>query len=141
MTEFISIYDKFLSKITDFSYASLEKDVLEEDLRKKVETALAFFPQLSDDKKVLNESGFVEDLNIEEQEIIANLMVINHFDKFIVNEDNMRLQLNSRDYKSYSQAGLLKELKATKRTYEDRVDVMKTSYSYRLKFRKKNQEK
>lgn len=141
MTEFISIYDKFLSKITDFSYASLEKDVLEEDLRKKVETALAFFPQLPDDKKVLNESGFVEDLNIEEQEIIANLMVINHFDKFIVNEDNMRLQLNSRDYKSYSQAGLLKELKATKRTYEDRVDVMKTSYSYRLKFRKKNQEK
>ncbi|EGQ2747457.1 hypothetical protein IO931_002219, partial [Staphylococcus pseudintermedius] len=50
MTEFNLIYDKFLSKITDFSYAQLDKETLEEDLKKKLIQALAYFTQLEDKK-------------------------------------------------------------------------------------------
>ncbi|MDG4943979.1 hypothetical protein OSX66_08725 [Staphylococcus agnetis] len=135
MTDFNLIYDKFLSKITDFSYAQLEQEVLEEDLKNKLLQALAYFPQLDEEKTETFESIFVNELTNVEQEIIANLMVINHLDKFIISEDNMRILLNSKDYKQYSQATLLKELKATKSEYQSDVDAMMNAYSFRNKFR------
>lgn len=90
MTEFNSIYDRFLSKVTDFSMAQLEQSIVEEDLRLKLLSALAYFPELSDEKKEVMESSFVQTLSVEEEEIISLLMVINYFDKYIVNEDNMK---------------------------------------------------
>ncbi|EKI4463988.1 TPA: hypothetical protein R1960_000805 [Staphylococcus delphini] len=138
MTEFNLIYDKFLSKITDFSYAQLDKETLEEDLKKKLIQALAYFTQLDDEKAEYVDNVFMSDLTVLEQEILANLMVINHLDKFIVSEDNMRILLNSKDYKQYSQATLLKELKSTKAEYQSDVEAMKNAYSFRNKFRKKD---
>ncbi|MDE9880105.1 hypothetical protein O0G95_01510 [Staphylococcus pseudintermedius] len=138
MTEFNLIYDKFLSKITDFSYAQLDKETLEEDLKKKLMQALAYFTQLEDKKAEYVDNVFISDLSVLEQEILANIMVINHLDKFIVSEDNMRILLNSKDYKQYSQATLLKELKSTKAEYQSDVEAMKNAYSFRNKFRKKD---
>ncbi|ANQ82006.1 hypothetical protein [Staphylococcus pseudintermedius] len=138
MTEFNLIYDKFLSKITDFSYAQLDKETLEEDLKKKLIQALAYFTQLEDKKAEYVDNVFISDLSVLEQEILANIMVINHLDKFIVSEDNMRILLNSKDYKQYSQATLLKELKSTKAEYQSDVEAMKNAYSFRNRFRKKD---
>ncbi|MDF0014020.1 hypothetical protein O0I22_01465 [Staphylococcus pseudintermedius] len=138
MTDFNLIYDKFLSKITDFSYAQLDKETLEEDLKKKLIQALAYFTQLEDKKAEYVDNVFISDLSVLEQEILANIMVINHLDKFIVSEDNMRILLNSKDYKQYSQATLLKELKSTKAEYQSDVEAMKNAYSFRNKFRKKD---
>ncbi|EGQ3972529.1 hypothetical protein LPB09_04645 [Staphylococcus pseudintermedius] len=138
MTEFNLIYDKFLSKITDFSYAQLDKETLEEDLKKKLIQALAYFTQLEDKKAEYVDNVFISDLSVLEQEILANIMVINHLDKFIISEDNMRILLNSKDYKQYSQATLLKELKSTKAEYQSDVEAMKNAYSFRNKFRKKD---
>lgn len=138
MTEFNLIYDKFLSKITDFSYAQLDKETVEEDLKKKLIQALAYFTQLEDKKAEYVDNVFISDLSVLEQEILANIMVINHLDKFIVSEDNMRILLNSKDYKQYSQATLLKELKSTKAEYQSDVEAMKNAYSFRNKFRKKD---
>lgn len=135
MTEFTLIYDKFLSKITDFSMARLEQATVEADLRSRLISALAYFPQLSEDKKVLLDESFLEDLTVEEQEIIATLMVINYLDKFIISEDNMRILLNSKDYKQYSQATLLKELKTTKAHYQSDVNAMKNGYAFREKIK------
>lgn len=50
----------------------------------------------------------------------------------------MRILLNSKDYKQYSQATLLKELKSTKAEYQSDVEAMKNAYSFRNKFRKKD---
>jgi len=139
LTKFTSIYDKFLSKITDFSIAQIDKSVLEADLQSKLISALAYFPELSEDKLLFTDNGvaseFVETLSVEEEEIIALLMAVNYLDKFIISEDNMRIQLNSKDYKTYSQAALLKELKDTKSKYQSLVDAKKNSYSFRQKFR------
>ncbi|PXA13292.1 hypothetical protein, partial [Staphylococcus pseudintermedius] len=125
-------------KITDFSYAQLDKETLEEDLKKKLIQALAYFTQLEDKKAEYVDNVFISDLSVLEQEILANIMVINHLDKFIVSEDNMRILLNSKDYKQYSQATLLKELKSTKAEYQSDVEAMKNAYSFRNKFRKKD---
>ncbi|MCI2852771.1 MULTISPECIES: hypothetical protein [Staphylococcus] len=142
MTEFTLIYDKFLSKLTDFSLARLDKDVLESDLQERLITALSDFAQLPEEKTEvdLNTKTFTNGLSVEEQNIIATLMVINYLDKYILSEDNMRILLNSKDYKQYSQAALLKELKATKSEYQSDVDAKLNSYSFRQKFRKKKKD-
>ena len=142
MTEFTLIYDKFLSKLTDFSLARLDKDVLESDLQERLITALSDFAQLPEEKTEvdLNTKTFTNGLSVEEQNIIATLMVINYLDKYILSEDNMRILLNSKDYKQYSQAALLKELKATKSEYHSDVDAKLNSYSFRQKFRKKKKD-
>ena len=142
MTEFTLIYDKFLSKLTDFSLARLDKDVLESDLQERLITALSDFAQLPEEKTEvdLNTKTFTNGLSVEEQNIIATLVVINYLDKYILSEDNMRILLNSKDYKQYSQAALLKELKATKSEYQSDVDAKLNSYSFRQKFRKKKKD-
>ncbi|AAW55021.1 TPA: hypothetical protein PQC92_001237 [Staphylococcus aureus] len=142
MTEFTLIYDKFLSKLTDFSLARLDKDVLESDLQERLITALSDFAQLPEEKTEvdLSTKTFTNGLSVEEQNIIATLMVINYLDKYILSEDNMRILLNSKDYKQYSQAALLKELKATKSEYQSDVDAKLNSYSFRQKFRKKKKD-
>ncbi|CAA3979845.1 phage protein [Staphylococcus aureus] len=142
MTEFTLIYDKFLSKLTDFSLARLDKDVLESDLQERLITALSDFAQLPEEKTEvdLSTKTFTNGLSVEEQNIIATLMVINYLDKYILSEDNMRILLNSKDYKQYSKAALLKELKATKSEYQSDVDAKLNSYSFRQKFRKKKKD-
>lgn len=140
MTDFNLIYDKFLSKITDFSFAQLDKETLEEELKSKLIQALAYFTQLDEEKAEYVGTSFVNELSNIEQEIIANLMVINYLDKYIISEDNMRILLNSKDYKQYSQATLLKELKATKSEYQSDVDALRNAYSFRSMFRKKSDE-
>ncbi|CAA3874282.1 phage protein [Staphylococcus aureus] len=142
MTEFTLIYDKFLSKLTDFSLARLDKDVLESDLQERLITALSDFAKLPEEKTEvdLSTKTFTNGLSVEEQNIIATLMVINYLDKYILSEDNMRILLNSKDYKQYSQAALLKELKATKSEYQSDVDAKLNSYSFRQKFRKKKKD-
>lgn len=142
MTEFTLIYDKFLSKLTDFSLARLDKDVLESDLQERLITALSDFAQLPEEKTEVDliKKTFTNGLSVEEQNIIATLMVINYLDKYILSEDNMRILLNSKDYKQYSQAALLKELKATKSEYQSDVDAKLNSYSFRQKFRKKKKD-
>jgi len=142
LTEFTLIYDKFLSKLTDFSLARLDKDVLESDLQERLITALSDFAQLPEEKTEvdLSTKTFTNGLSVEEQNIIATLMVINYLDKYILSEDNMRILLNSKDYKQYSQAALLKELKATKSEYQSDVDAKLNSYSFRQKFRKKKKD-
>lgn len=142
MTEFTLIYDKFLSKLTDFSLARLDKDVLESDLQERLITALSDFAQLPEEKTEvdLSTKTFTNGLSVEEQNIIATLMVINYLDKYILSEDNMRILLNSKDYKQYSQAALLKEVKATKSEYQSDVDAKLNSYSFRQKFRKKKKD-
>ncbi|MDK1672909.1 hypothetical protein QOK74_08485 [Staphylococcus saprophyticus] len=139
MTEFTLIYDKFLSKLTDFSLARIDQEVLELDLQERLITALSDFTQLSEEKTLFDPTTktFNENLSIEEQNIIATLMVINYLDKYILSEDNMRILLNSKDYKQYSQASLLKELKNTKSDYQSDVDAKMNSYAFRQKFRKK----
>ncbi|MFQ3843274.1 hypothetical protein AABD41_01345 [Staphylococcus pseudoxylosus] len=139
MTEFTLIYDKFLSKLTDFSLAQLDQEVLELDLQERLKTAISDFTSLPEEYTIIDQTNksFIKNLTIEEQNIIATLMVINYLDKYILSEDNMRILLNSKDYKQYSQVSLLKELKATKSEYQSDVDAKMNSYSFRKKFRKK----
>lgn len=132
MTDFTLIYDKFLSKLTDFSYLKLEQEVLETDLKTRLIIALSDFTTLDESKKEYDDYSncFIEDLNVEEQEIIARLMVVNYLDKFIFSEDLLKSSLNSKDYKQYSPTNLVKELRQLKSQFQSSVDTKMNAYSH-----------
>ncbi|WP_239740268.1 hypothetical protein P3U41_05465 [Mammaliicoccus sciuri] len=132
MTDFTLIYDKFLSKLTDFSYLKLEKEVLESDLKTRLIIALSDFTTLDESKKEYDDYSncFIEDLNVEEQEILARLMVVNYLDKFIFSEDLLKSSLNSKDYKQYSPTNLVKELRQLKSQFQSSVDTKMNAYSH-----------
>ncbi|WP_239704853.1 hypothetical protein [Mammaliicoccus sp. E-M24] len=143
MTDFTLIYDKFLSKLTDFSYLQLEKEVLESDLKTRLIIALSDFTTLDEDKKIYDDHSdcFIEDLSVEEQEILARLMVVNYLDRFIFSEDLLKSSLNSKDYKQYSPTNLVKELRQLKSQFQSSVDTKMNAYSHSeaiKKARKKN---
>lgn len=132
MTDFTLIYDKFLSKLTDFSYLELEREVLESDLKSRLITALSDFTTLDEDKKEYDDysNTFLVELSIEEQEILARLMVVNYLDRFIFSEDLLKSSLNSKDYKQYSPTNLVKELRQLKSQYQSSVDTKMNAYSH-----------
>ncbi|UXU70101.1 hypothetical protein [Mammaliicoccus sciuri] len=132
MTDFTLIYDKFLSKLTDFSYLNLEQEVLESDLKTRLIIALSDFTTLDESKKEYDEYSncFIEDLNVEEQEILARLMVVNYLDKFIFSEDLLKSSLNSKDYKQYSPTNLVKELRQLKSQFQSGVYTKMNAYSH-----------
>ncbi|WP_323709345.1 hypothetical protein [Mammaliicoccus sciuri] len=143
MTDFTLIYDKFLSKLTDFSYLQLEKEVLESDLKTRLIIALSDFTTLDEDKKLYDDHSdcFIENLSVEEQEILARLMVVNYLDRFIFSEDLLKSSLNSKDYKQYSPTNLVKELRQLKSQFQSSVDTKMNAYSHSeaiKKARKKN---
>lgn len=132
MTDFTLIYDKFLSKLTDFSYLNLEQEVLESDLKTRLIIALSDFTTLDESKKEYDDYSncFIEDLNVEEQEILARLMVVNYLDKFIFSEDLLKSSLNSKDYKQYSPTNLVKELRQLKSQFQSGVYTKMNAYSH-----------
>lgn len=143
MTDFTLIYDKFLSKLTDFSYLQLEQEVLESDLKTRLIIALSDFTTLDEDKKEYDDHSdcFIENLSVEEQEILARLMVVNYLDRFIFSEDLLKSSLNSKDYKQYSPTNLVKELRQLKSQFQSSVDTKMNAYSHSeaiKKARKKN---
>lgn len=109
MTQFTTIYDKFLSKIEDFGYANMLEEDANEHFRGYLESAITRFAYMCrKDLSARTKEMFLEELDTSEIEILATWMVSLHVESLIVTDDNMRNYLNSRDYKQYSAANLVK---------------------------------
>jgi len=118
MTEFASIYDKFLSRIEDYGYAQMSEEDLNAHLRRYLSSAIAKFKYVCrKDLELTSHSGFLETLDEMEEEILASWMLVEHIEGNMVTEENMRNFLNSRDYRQYSSANLLKVLQDTRQSF------------------------
>lgn len=114
MTEFTSIYDKFLSKIEDYGYAQMSEEDAHAHFYTYLQSAIARFGYMCrKDLSLRSEKGFLEPLDELEEEILSTWMVAFHIKGNMITEENMRNFLNSRDYRQYSSANLLKVLRDT----------------------------
>lgn len=114
MTEFTSIYDKFLSKIEDYGYAQMTEEDLNAHLFKYLQSAISRFNYMCrKDLTLRSKTAFLEPLDELEEEILATWMLAFHIQGNMITEENMRNFLNSRDYRQYSSANLLKVLQTT----------------------------
>lgn len=131
MTEFTSIYDKFLSKIEDYGYAQLTEEDANAHFYKMLESAIARFAYMCRKdltKEGQTKTGFLETLDLLEQEILATWMVVFYIEGNTLTEDHMRNFLNSRDYRQYSAANLVDTLNETRDSKMKDAQAMMSLY-------------
>lgn len=131
-TSYTLIYDRFLNKITDYDMVSLTSSEIDMTLLKYLKSAITGFKYCTKDLKDRDDSSqtFNIDLEENEQEIIAKLMVIEWVSQYINSQENIRQVLGSRDYSIYSPANLLDKLITLKKTMQDEVQSELTFYYY-----------
>lgn len=130
-TPFEEIYDFFLSKVTDYSFASFTNTELEEEFEKYLRSACTkFFSANERLERDFTFKEFTNDLTDLEKEIIASLMVIEYLNPKIIATENMKQFLASKEYKIYSQANHLSKMIELRNGYRSEVQHLMSSYSY-----------
>jgi len=73
---------------------------------------------------------FIEDLSELEEEIIANMMVLEWLKPKINHMDLLEYRLGSKDFQMFSPSGHLKEIRGLKKDTESEIDSLIVKYSY-----------
>ena len=109
MTPYQNIYDSFLTKMLEDEWVNWEQHEVEEDLRNLLEGAIPWFKFPRKDL-TRDDKGFIEDLDNEEIQILANYMKCEWLNRTILTWENVKPLYEERDF---SQANLLDKLKST----------------------------
>lgn len=133
MTNLTVLYDKFLSKITDYRLLEMTEDEINDDLFGYFETARAKFYKCKNSLDTVEDNGelkIVSDLARFEIEILVTLMLIEHITPQLLSSENMKQSLSDKDFRIYSQANQLREIRLLLEGYERRVSKMITEYTF-----------
>lgn len=131
-TPFETIYDRFLSNITDYKLARLDVVTLEENLLLWLNQAIGFYPNPPKDlrNKDMSLKCFNEDLNETEIEALAKFMIMSYMNTHLMREDYLSQSLNSKDYRIYSPANQLKALRELKESIKQEANTLVSRNSY-----------
>lgn len=103
MTPYQKIYDSFLTKMLEDEWVNWEQHEVEEDLRNLLEGAIPWFKFPRKDL-ARDDKGFIENLDNEEIQILANYMKCEWLNRTILTWENVKPLYEERDF---SQANLL----------------------------------
>lgn len=116
-TKFDEVFAAFLNRINDYDYANkLSKDDLVYVLTTFLESSVATFNEASGeeyDDFLLDKENQVFDRELKriEIDILAHLMVVEYLKPNLYTTELIRQVLSDRDYKVYSQANQMNQLK------------------------------
>lgn len=118
-TSFTTIYDLFLSKITDDMFLELTEEETQMILDQLIVSAIPHFefPRVSLDYDI-EDKVFNNSLTVEEQNIIAVYMVCEWLGQQIASVENTRMKYSGTDFKFTSQANHMKQLAALMEKYK-----------------------
>jgi len=131
-TSYDLIYDRFLSKITDYELAELISADLEVNLLKYLKGAIVDFKyciiNLSDrnDANKLFNIGLTE----SEQEIIAKFMVVHWVTPHILRLENIIQSVGNHDFQLYSPSAHLDKLTNLKKSLKEEAESDMIHYYY-----------
>ena len=131
-TPFSEIYSRMLGKISDYSFINLTIEELEDSLEPFLLTSCVKFKKCLTDLKDRDmvTKQFKIELTDEEEEILASLMIVEYLSPKIITSDLLQQSLSSKDYKIYSQANHIKEIKEIRKMYKEEANSLMMSYSY-----------
>lgn len=130
-TTYDNVYDRFLSKITDYELAALIDTDLENQLLKYLKSAITDFKYCTKDLTDRNDSSqtFNIDLTETEQEILAKFMLVHWINPNILRLENIRDHVGSKDFSVFSPGNFLDKLKSLKTDlYNEAVSDMNFYY-------------
>lgn len=136
MTTYAEIYDLFLSKISDFDLLeeyNVSPDNAEDELKGYLKSALPKFTYCSKDlfdrDDTLAQFNFT--LSPMEQEIISIWMLAEYLSPKIFKTELLETNLGSKDFKLYSPANQIKEVRELKESIVKEVNLLMIEYYYR----------
>lgn len=131
-TPYSNIYSRFLNKVTDYSFLNQTTEEMENGFKGWMDSAIVHFRRCK--KDLFNADNtleqFNEDLTPEEQEIIALLMIVEYLSPKLITADLLKQTVNSKDFKLYSQANHIKEIRELRNMIKKDASQMMMEYSY-----------
>lgn len=126
------ICQDFLRKITEYTFLSLPQSARDETICGYIRSSVMRFSTtcaepvqaIDDDSKTVTMENDINE--IEFVDIISDGMVFYWFNQYMYAAENLKNQLNTVDFSSYSPAELLKQVKAA-------FEQCKTNYVARLR--------
>lgn len=109
MTPFSDVYARFLSKITDYDFLTLEEEDLEAELFLRLQETLGKLPML--DLELHSETQtFSRSLTSFEKSWFAQGMLASYLESKVYHLSNMRNHFSSKDFNVFSAANHLKQM-------------------------------
>lgn len=132
-TEFSVIYGSFLSKVTDNDLADMTEEAANIVMSDLLQQAIVKFSESC--KKNLadtDSTGFVDDLDIYEVDILSELMVEAWYKPHLNFAELLRNKLSTKDFTTFSPANLQKENRESYELAHQRARSMINEYSFRM---------
>lgn len=132
-TEFSVIYGSFLSKVTDNDLADMTDRAANIVMSDLLQQAIVKFSESC--KKNLadtDSTGFVDDLDIYEIDILSELMVEAWYKPHLNFAELLRNKLSTKDFTTFSPANLQKENRESYELAHQRARSMINEYSFRM---------
>lgn len=132
-TEFSVIYGSFLSKVTDNDLADMTEEAANIVMSDLLQQAIVKFSESC--KKNLadtDSTGFLDDLDIYEVDILSELMVEAWHKPHLNFTELLRNKLSTKDFTTFSPANLQKENRESYELAHQRARSMINEYSFRM---------
>jgi len=131
-TPYSKIYDLFLNKISDDMFISLTTENKNAILNGYLKSACSDFKKCKYDLSDRNDTTqlFNVDLDDIEVEILSIGMVYNWINPKVLNVENLKNALNTKDFSQFSPANLLKEITSLRDKLKSEFKTAITNYTY-----------
>lgn len=145
MTNLSQLYDIFLSKISDYTLLSdsITADEIDEQLFGYLQSSTAKFYRCKKRLDVMNEVdgkvfGYKDETGITvyttltgfEIEVLVNLMLVEYISPQLLSSENLKQSLSDKDFRIYSQANQLREIRLLMENLERKSNKMITEYTF-----------
>lgn len=134
-TSFSTVYDNFLSKITDDMYMELFPEETEEILNSLLINAIPWFefPKVDISDYNLTSGTFNVELSNEEINILATYMVVEWMGYQLASVENVRMKYSGADFKFTSQAAHMGKILNIRDAYKQEGVHLQRLYKRRFK--------
>ena len=129
MTNIEELYEMFLSKITDYKFLTLIDEEIEDEMFKYFKSARAKFYRCKNSLEVVDKT-IQSKLTYYEIEVLVALMLVEYITPKLISGENMSQSLSDKDFKIYSQANQLREIRLLLNSMEAKAERMMTTYTY-----------
>ena len=132
-TDFSVVYGSFLGKVTDTDLSDMTEanaNSVMSDLLKQAVTK--FSESCKKDLSNVTQTGFVDDLDDYEVDILSELMVEAWYKPHVNYTDLLRNKLSTKDFTTFSPANLQKENRESYELAHKRARSMINEYSFRM---------
>jgi len=139
MTPYSEVYAYFLGKIEDYEIhqkLQLDYEFAQELLYDFLKSSIPKFTYST--KDLSDRDDLLQQFNITltemEKEILSTLMVVEYLSPKILRDELLEERLGSKDFKLFSPANQLKEVRELRQTFKDEANALMIEYYYRVGF-------